>query len=1220
MHYLTAMREAYNSEKRLPIAVNGLSGGARDAFLVESVGEAMSLVRKAHTDEAIAGSGGVISKSKTADSYKITTEGSYKNANEDSYKSATEGSYKSATEGSYRSATAGVPILIIAPSEAECDSVAELLTGRGIRAAAYKNRDLIFYNIKSSHDVDRERLSLLHLLLEGELDAVVTTPQALLSPTMPKALLTSLRATLRVGDILAPSELCERLSRLGFLHTDAVDGKGQFSVRGDILDFWCGSSEYPCRVEFFGDEIDRISEFDPITQRATVTPDEAILLPVKEVIVDSESRDAIIRALDSLIEKQSDAATKERLIRERGVCISGGSIDFADRFLGLIYPEHPTLLDYLPTHTVTFILGTNDCREALGKRERYLCSEIESATNSGVAFEKHLFCILDEKSAKSIKNDNLCIHLNLFSGGISGELSALFGFRTRRTVAYGDNSAMLYEDLRGYLRGYYRVLVGCESEAGAESLREALCAEGFCVSALPDDESFDLSKTDGHTIYTTVSSLDGFDLASPKIAFISMKRDTGRAVMRRRKQQRLIRRLGGAGERLMSYADLTVGDYIVHANYGIGRFLGIETVTALGVTRDYITIQYAGTDRLFVPCDRLEMIGKYVGERDRDGEVKLSKMGGSEWVRTKSKAKAAARDIAKKLIDLYARRQRSEGFAYSEDSDLELSFADAFEFEETDSQLKALEEIKADMMKPCPMNRLLCGDVGFGKTEVALRAAFKAIMSGKQVAILVPTTILAIQHYQTAISRFRGYPVTVEMLTRFKKPKEQAEILRRVGRGEIDIIIGTHKLFSKKLEFRDLGLLVVDEEQRFGVGQKERLKENFVGVDVLTLTATPIPRTLNMAMNGISDISILDEAPEERRPVQTYVLEHDEAIINDAIRRELARGGQVLYLYNKIETIEFVADSIQAEMPDARVAFAHGQMEKDELEDVWQMLVRGELDVLVCTTIIETGVDLPNANTLIIEDADRFGLAQLHQIRGRVGRSERQAYAYFTYRPGKALTEVAERRLEAIKEFAEFGAGFKIALRDLEIRGAGNLLGAEQHGYIDAVGYDLYCKLLNEAVLEERGEGAVKKEETTIDMKISAHIPKEYIPSEADRMEMYKKISLIRSAEDKADIEDELCDRFGEIPSVTERLLYVAAARAISTELGISKISATDSMIRISMPSPRLEVWSEVFPKFKGMSFSTAGGGAIAYRFTRADPAKVIFDIVSAAELASKEG
>ena len=658
----------------------------------------------------------------------------------------------------------------------------------------------------------------------------------------------------------------------------------------------------------------------------------------------------------------------------------------------------------------------------------------------------------------------------------------------------------------------------------------------------------------------------------------------------------------------MSYADLSPGDYVVHANYGIGLFEGIETVTVDGITKDYITIKYAGTDKLFVPCDRLEMIGKYIGERDKDGSVKLSRMGGNDWTRTKTRAKSAAKDIAKDLIRLYAERQRKPGFAFPEDSDLEDAFADSFEYEETESQTVAIREIKADMMHPVPMNRLLCGDVGFGKTEVALRAAFKAIMGGKQVAILVPTTILALQHYQTALSRMRGYPVTVEMLSRFRKPKEQAEILRKVKRGECDILIGTHKLLSKSLEFRDLGLLIIDEEQRFGVAQKEKLREMAKGVDTLTLTATPIPRTLNMAMNGISDISILDEAPGERRPVQTYVLEHDDAVIYDALRRELLRGGQVLYLYNKVEDIDLVAGRIMKELPDARVAYAHGQMERDELEDIWQLLVRGEIDILVCTTIIETGVDLPAANTLVIENADRFGLAQLHQIRGRVGRSERQAYAYFTYRVGKVLSEVAEKRLSAIREFAEFGAGFKIALRDLEIRGAGNLLGAEQHGYIDSVGYDLYIKLLNEAVLEERGETLAERREATIDMKISAHIPESYIPVSAHRMEMYKKISLITSKEDAIDVSDEFLDRFGDMPKATERLVSVALAKALATDAGIERVEAKGAELVFWPERPELAVWSEVFSKYKGMRFAGAGSMNIVYRY-RGEPAKAASDI-----------
>jgi transcription-repair coupling factor (superfamily II helicase) len=571
-------------------------------------------------------------------------------------------------------------------------------------------------------------------------------------------------------------------------------------------------------------------------------------------------------------------------------------------------------------------------------------------------------------------------------------------------------------------------------------------------------------------------------------------------------------------------------------------------------------------------------------------------MGGGEWNRVKTKAKSAAKDIAKDLIRLYAERQKKPGFAFPADSDLEDEFAASFDYEETDSQLTAIAEIKADMMKPVPMNRLLCGDVGFGKTEVALRAAFKAIMGGKQVAILVPTTILALQHLETATTRMRGYPVTVEMLSRFRTAKQQETILRRTKRGEIDILIGTHKLLSKNVEFRDLGLLIVDEEQRFGVSQKEKLKEMAKNVDVLTLTATPIPRTLNMAMNGISDMSILDEAPGERRPVQTYVLEHDDGVVFDAMSKELARGGQVLYLYNKVGDISFVAGRIMRALPDARVAFAHGQMEKDELEDIWQLLVRGEIDILVCTTIIETGVDLPNANTLIIENADRMGLSQLHQIRGRVGRSSRQAYAYFTYRQGKALSEVAAKRLAAIREFAEFGAGFKVALRDLEIRGAGNLLGAEQHGYIDSVGYDLYVKLLNEAVLEETGKLPKEQFESAIDIRVNANIPESYISVNSQRMEMYKKISLIQEPIDMQDVLDEFIDRFGEPPREVTRLVSISLMRSLASRCEIKRVEFREGTLIFAVERPDLAVWSELFGKHKGLSFKAVGSPSVVYR------------------------
>ena len=746
-----------------------------------------------------------------------------------------------------------------------------------------------------------------------------------------------------------------------------------------------------------------------------------------------------------------------------------------------------------------------------------------------------------------------------------------------------------------------------ENDTEAENLSCLLEDDSLSVLRLSPNEPIDFSLLDGGRGRATVgvmagSFLCGFELMVPKIALLSTLPDESARRRQRRRERKLSRR--PAGEKIMSYADLSAGDYVVHTVHGIGIFEGMEQITTDGVTKDYITLRYAGTDKLFLPADRLEMVAKYIGAKNEDGTVKLSKLGGTDWQRAKSRAKASAKDMAKELVALYAARQRKPGYAFPPESDLEREFADSFEFEETEPQLLAISEIMGDMTRPVPMDRLLCGDVGFGKTEVAFRAAFKAIAAGKQAAILVPTTILAMQHYQTALSRMRGYAVNVEMLSRLRTPKEQQAILRRLARGEVDLIVGTHALLSKNVVFKDLGLLIVDEEQRFGVGQKEKLKSMAENVDVLTLTATPIPRTLNMAMSGIRDMSILDEAPADRHPVQTYVLEHDDFVIEEAVRKELTRGGQVLYLYNRVESMARPAARLASAFPEARIATAHGKMDKEELEDIWQALVHGDLDIVICTTIIETGVDLPNANTLIIEDADRMGLSQLHQIRGRVGRSGRQAYAYFTYRRGKALTEIAEKRLKAIKEYAAFGAGFKIALRDLEIRGAGNLLGAEQHGHIDSVGYDLYVKILSEAILEEKGELPPPAFEAQIEIGADANIPMHYIEASAQRMEMYKKISLIRNSEDMRDVLDEFCDRFGEPPRPVVRLLEIATARALASFYKISKIERKDGVLRFLPTAFDFSIWSALFASHPKMRFiASAANPVITYPLGKGEDA-----------------
>ncbi|MCC8129270.1 MAG: transcription-repair coupling factor [Clostridiales bacterium] len=646
-------------------------------------------------------------------------------------------------------------------------------------------------------------------------------------------------------------------------------------------------------------------------------------------------------------------------------------------------------------------------------------------------------------------------------------------------------------------------------------------------------------------------------------------------------------------QKLQSFTDLSPGDLVVHETHGIGRFVELVKMRVDGVEKDYIKLAYAGSATLYVPATQLDLVSKYIGGGEEAGEhTRLSKLGGSDWAKAKSRARKATRELAKGLIQLYAQRQRQPGYAFHPDDPWQKEFEDRFEYQETEDQLRCVQEIKSDMERPIPMDRLLCGDVGYGKTEVALRAVMKCVLEGKQAAILVPTTVLANQHYQTAVQRFQGFPVKIAVISRFQTPTQVKRILRELESGLVDVLIGTHRLFSKDIRFKDLGLLVVDEEQRFGVSQKEKLKERFKQVDVLTLSATPIPRTMNMALSGLRDMSTLEEPPLDRPPVQTYVLEHDWSMLADAMGREIGRGGQVYYLHNRVETIERTAHRIQEMLgPEVRVACAHGQMTEDQLNAVMARVVDGEIQVLVCTTIIETGIDIPNVNTLIIEDADRMGLAQLHQIRGRVGRSSRRAFAYLTYRRGKILSDVAAKRLSAVREFAEFGAGFKIAMRDLEIRGAGNLLGAEQSGFMMSVGYDMYLKLLEEAVLEERGENPTRTEEVTADLTVSANIPESYIASTEERMDFYRRIARIRTEADADDMVDELIDRYGEPPKAVNNLISVALLRAAASEVGFIDVSQKGNVVSFTLREADLPGVARLcaIPIFKGRLLFSPG-------------------------------
>lgn len=1144
----------FTAKKPLPLSVNGLSDGARDAFLTELL-HAVAEKRPA-------------------------------------------------------------PGLLLAADEGEAMALATMLQAEGLDAVYYPSRDFVFLNISASRDTDRERLSVLCRVLRSEAVTVVTTPYAALQYTMPPHILDGLAVRLEMGDSFPPDELAERLCAMGFARVDAVDGVGQFARRGGIFDLYPAGVKAPVRLEFFDDEIDRMGYFDPVTQRLQDDCPYVEIFPAKEFLPSGEALSAIREAEQSLCKKAS-ADAFAALSGEIAALDSRQEPLFADRYATLAYMgETANLLSYFAEgHPLALVVTDSGIQEKTESQLALLAKDGTDMVERGLLSPKYNRFAGEYGDYLRFLSSAVPLYISGFGNSYNGASAGLFGYRARRTVSYFGKPLLLKEDLKSLMAGFYRVLVVTETEGEATALCETLRADGYHPFPIDGGEVFDYGKLDRQSVAVCFGGVSaGFELLVPKIAVLSTLPDEGVRRKRIRKERRTAKK--PAGEKLMSYADLSVGDYVVHTVHGIGIFEGMQQLTVDGVTKDYITLRYAGTDQLFLPADRLEMIAKYIGAKSEDGTVKLSKLGGNEWQKSKSRAKAAAKDMAKQLVALYARRQRLPGYAFPEDGELEREFADSFEFEETDPQLQAIADISADMTRSVPMDRLLCGDVGFGKTEVALRAAFKAVCAGKQVAILVPTTILAMQHYQTVISRMRGYPVNVEMLSRLRTPKEQQNILRRLARGEIDLIVGTHSLLSKQVSFKDLGLLIVDEEQRFGVGQKEKLKEMADGVDVLTLTATPIPRTLNMAMSGIRDMSILDEAPADRHPVQTYVMEHDDLVITEAVRKELARGGQVLYLYNRVESMERPAAKLARAFPEARIAIAHGKMDKEELEDIWQELVRGELDILVCTTIIETGVDLPNANTLIIEDADRMGLSQLHQIRGRVGRSGRHAYAYFTYRRGKELTEVADKRLKAIRDYAEFGAGFKIALRDLEIRGAGNLLGAEQHGHIDSVGYDLYVKILNEAILEEKGEVREAPFETQAELAVSANIPEDYITTSAERMDMYKKISLIRDQDDMSDVLDEFCDRYGEPPQEVARLLEIATARSLASRYRIAKLERKDGFIRFVMEKPDLAVWSVLFCQNKALRFSASAGAGgqptVVYRLGKGeDAADAVFGVMT---------
>lgn len=1060
-------------------------------------------------------------------------------------------------------------ILLITRDEASATEIASDLNALGSVAAVFPVKDFCFKDtLGHSKEYEQRRINTLSKVFDGGFNVLVCPVEAALQYTVPSEILKKNTFTLSVGQEFDLEELKQKLSSIGYENCELVEGAGQFSVRGGILDIYPVSAIAPVRIEFWGDEIDSISNFDITSQRRTENLDLVKITQASEIVCDNNWLKEKLKA--KLNNKKLNEA--ERRVIERDIDMLSSNISVSlDRYINEIYTP-ATVFDYMEGCLVAVSESneTESVIKVIKERQKmdfgYLLEE--GLISSGIKIN------LTEAEFFG-KTENAVYLENFARGNYAVSPKNIINFNYKRISPWKGEVSVLLEDTSFLLEKGGSCAVLVSGKKGATVLYEGLKSRGIAAH-LAEEIPQKIEK--GITVINAALSA-GIEIPEQKFMLIS-----GNYIHADKRAKRIKRDENA----FTSLDELKVGDYVVHVSHGIGIFAGIKKITTGLLTKDYIKINYAKTDVLYVPVTQLDLISKYIGTAEA-GNVKLNKLGSSDWQKTRARVKHAVKNMAKELTALYAKRMSVKGYAFSSDTELQAEFEASFPYTETEDQLRCLKEIKYDMERDVPMDRLLCGDVGFGKTEVALRAAFKCISEGKQCALLVPTTILALQHYNTTKARFGELPLNVKMLSRFVTPAEQVKTIEGLKNGKVDMVIGTHRIISKDIGFKDLGLVIIDEEQRFGVAQKEKLKQDYPEVDVLTLSATPIPRTLNMAMSGLRDMSSIEEAPSDRLPIQSYVLEYNKGVIVDAISKELRRSGQVYYLHNKVDSIYSCAAKLKESLPEARIDVAHGQMSEEKLSHVWQRLLEHEIDILVCTTIIETGVDAPNVNTLIVEDADRFGLSQLHQLRGRVGRSPRRAYAYFCYKPFKQLSEVAENRLEAIREYTEFGAGFKIAMRDLEIRGAGSILGGEQHGNMEAVGYDMYIKLLNEALNEEKGIEPKVAAECVVDLNVSAHIPERYIESLPARLGIYKRIAKIGTDEARSDVIDELCDRFGEPPKVVLGLIDIALLRNKSAKIGIYEIAHGKDAIILKVEQVNAEQIEKITSAFGGRAVLSAG-------------------------------
>lgn len=1018
----------------------------------------------------------------------------------------------------------------------------------------------------SSPEYRSARIDALRALQSDRPVVVVTSLSGLRRFLPTPANFAAARFTVSVGDEFDLEALQQKLFAMGYAHQKLVAAPGDFAVRGSIIDIYPLAADYPIRIDFFDTEVDSLRYFDPATQRSIDNGQTVEVLPATDFILTADERATGATALRTTLQAQAadlaaeDATTLTNQVQPLIDGLQKGSVDpqlleFAD----YLFPEHHQVLDYLPDDGVVLF---GDYVRLQDAERQLLEDEANWATDKLAHHQIFTQQTFGGELRPIVRADKHAqIMLALFQKGMGSlRFQAMTNMTTRAMQQFFGQLPVMKTEIDRWHKQQQTVVLLVQDEERLAKIEQTL-----------DDFEIQAVLTKSANLQPALTQLvperlqTGFELPEASLVVITEAEMFQKVTKKRPRRQTMAN-----AERLKSYTDLKPGDYVVHVNHGIGKFIGMQTLTVDGVHQDYMTIDYQDNAQLFIPVTQLNLIQKYVSSEDK--KPKINKLGGSEWAKTKSKVAAKIEDIADELVDLYAKRSAEKGYAFPVDDSLQHDFENDFPYAETPDQLRTIEEVKHDMEKPRPMDRLLVGDVGYGKTEVALRAAFKAVEAGKQVAFLVPTTILAQQHYDTMVSRFEGYPINVEMFSRFRTTKQIHQAIKDLETGQLDIVVGTHRLLSQDVKFKNLGLVLVDEEQRFGVKHKERLKQLKANVDVLTLTATPIPRTLHMSMLGVRDLSVIETPPANRFPIQTYVMEQNAGAIQDGIRREMQRGGQVFYLHNRVDDIEKTVGQIQVLVPEARVGYIHGKMTEAQLEGVLFDFLRGDYDVLVTTTIIETGIDIPNANTLFVENADRMGLSQLYQLRGRIGRSNRVAYAYFTYQPNKVLTEVSEKRLEAIKDFTELGSGFKIAMRDLSIRGAGNLLGKQQHGFINSVGYDLYTQMLSDAVAKKRGQKTQPKTDTTIELGVEAYLPSDYIEDEQQKIEMYKRIRQLEDDDEVSEIQADLIDRFGEYPPAVDQLLTIGQLKLAADLALVDKIRRVNGDVFVTVSKQGTEI------------------------------------------------